>query len=317
MQGSAPTVAPELKKVHQLTGHRAAVFGLTPGGHPEEFFSAAGDGWIVRWDIRHPENGQLVARIDTQAFTLLYLPEVQQMVVGNMNGGVHWVDLQEPDRTRNVAHHHKGTFSLLRIGDHVFSAGGDGMITRWSIEDRRALESFQVTNQSLRTLAFSPHRNEIAIGASDNSIFLLDAGTMTLNAHLKGAHENSVFSLCYGPAGQFLYSGGRDAKLRKWELGATPTEVQAIPAHWYTINQLVLHPTGRWMASASRDKTIRLWDLESFSPLATLDTLQAGCHVNSVNNLLWLPYQETLVSCSDDRSLILWQPANRGTGAGS
>ena len=76
-------------------------------------------------------------------------------------------------------------------------------------------------------------------------------------------------------------------------------------AHWYTINAIALHPKGHLIATGSRDKTVKIWDAQTFKLLKVLDTLRDGCHVNSVNALLWLD-NGILVSGSDDRTLILW-----------
>lgn len=281
---------------------------MGPDRDDSSFLSAGGDGWIVRWDLDNPETGKLIARVDTQVFSLLYLPNKRWVVAGDMNGGVHWVDLDEPEHSRHIAHHKKGTFGICRIGDHVYTLGGQGMLTRWSIPEVCSLESIQLTHASLRSIAYSPERNELAIGASDNSIYLLDADAMTIRHRQEQAHDNSVFSVQYHPDGQYLISGGRDAHLRIWTLADGSLEVvKALPAHYFTINSIAFHPNGRWFATGSRDKSIKLWDAESFELGQVLETSRDGCHVNSVNHLFWSSYGNQLISASDDRSIILWQ----------
>lgn len=297
-----------VRKRAQLTGHNASIFALGPDATSQSFLSGAGDGWVVRWDLDDPETGRLIAKVDTQIFSLLYLPESERVVVGNMNGGVHWVDLHDPEKTRNIAHHQKGVFDLVRVGDHLYSAGGQGMLTRWSIPETRSLESLRLTNQSLRSLDYSPVRHEIAVGASDNTIYLLDADTLAIQHQRPQAHDNSVFTVRYHPDGQHLLSGGRDAHLRIWSLdddGLQP--VAAHPAHWFTINGIAIDPQGRWFATGSRDKTIKIWDARTFELRKVLETARDGCHVNSVNGLYWSPYRDELISCSDDRSMIIWE----------
>ncbi len=296
-----------IHKIAQLTGHEASIFALSPGPDARYFYSGAGDGWIVRWNLDEPELGKLVARVETQIFSLCYLPEQHRIVAGNMNGGVHWVDLDDPDRTRNIAHHRKGAFAVLRIGDYVYTAGGQGLLTRWSIAESRSLESLQLTNQSLRSLAYSEQRREIAAGASDNNIYLLDADSLAIRHTIAPAHQNSVFAVHYHPNGRHLLSGGRDAHLRIWDLNNGATPVSAQPAHWFTLNQIAFEPNGRRFATASRDKSIKLWDARSFALLKVLDTARDGGHLNSVNCLYWSNYKNYLISGGDDRSMIIWQ----------
>lgn len=296
------------RKAAQMAGHNAAVFALSAADEPRSILSGAGDGWVARWNLDEPDMGRLLAKVDIQIFALEYLPGLQTVVAGNMNGGVHWLRLDAPEKARNIAHHKKGVFAILQAGDFVFTAGGEGAITRWDPAAGRSLESFQLSNQSLRCLAYCPRRREIAAGASDNAIYLLEADSLGLRQRIADAHGNSVFSLQYSPDGDHLISGGRDAQLKAWALGEKGAALlSAQPAHWYTINSIVFHPEGRWFATASRDRTIKFWDAKSFKLLKVLDTIRDGGHINSVNRLLWNPGSRRLISASDDRSLIAWE----------
>lgn len=295
----------QVQKIAQLTGHNASVFTLSQDIDPQYFLSAAGDGWVVRWDLENPDLGKLIAQVDTQIFSLLNLPDQNQLVVGNMNGGVHWIDLASPNATKNIAHHQKGVFGIIKVNKDVITIGGEGKLTRWSATEARSLESLYLSNQSLRSAAFSALRNEIAIGASDNNIYLLNADSLTINKIITNAHDNSVFTVKYSPDGRYLLSGGRDAQLKIWSAEHDFHLVTSQPAHWFTINDIVFSTDKQYFATASRDKTIKIWDTQNFTLVKVLDTIRNGCHINSVNRLLWQGHY--LMSCSDDRSIIVWQ----------
>jgi WD40 repeat protein len=294
----------QLRKIHSCTGHRAALYALTEGRSPRHFLSAGGDGWIVEWDLDAPELGQLVAQVETQVFALLQLPEWQLTVAGNMQGGLHWIDRQAPDRGLNVQHHRKGVYELLALGEWLFSAGGDGLLTRWSLEQRRTVESFHLSNQALRCMALAPQRRCLAVGASDGNIYLLHADTLALQQTIPAAHAPSVFCLCWSPDERLLLSGGRDAMLRVWDAEEDMALQGEQAAHWFTLNHIVYAPDGRSFATASRDKTLKIWDAQRFTLLKVAETIRDQGHLNSVNRLRWTP--EALLSASDDRSVIVW-----------
>ncbi|MBK7939593.1 MAG: hypothetical protein IPJ82_22020 [Lewinellaceae bacterium] len=92
--------------------------------------------------------------------------------------------------------------------------------------------------------------------------------------------------------------------MRVWDLENNFRLVSEQPAHLFTLNHIVFSPDGQFFATASRDKTIKIWDAATFQLLKVVDTIRNGGHINSVNRLLWLP--GCLVSCSDDRTVMLW-----------
>jgi WD40 repeat protein len=295
-----------IQKIAQLTGHNGSVYALAKGSAPHLFLSGAGDSWVVEWNLKEPEMGSLLARVETQIFSLSYLTDYQKIVAGNMNGGLHWITRSE-EGSRDIAHHQKGVFGLQQIGEYLYSIGGGGQLTKWSIERERTLESVQLSHQALRCLDYNATRNEIAIGSSDQSIYFLDATTLSLKFQLPNAHDNSVFCVRYHPFSNKILSGGRDAQLKVWDLDNTPTLQSQQNAHWYTINDLIFSPSGTRFATSSRDKTVKIWDSSTFELLKVIESIRDGGHLNSVNALLWSDYEETLVSGSDDRSLGVWR----------
>ncbi len=297
----------KLERQARLTGHEASVFALCGSSNPGSVLSGSGEGWIVEWDLLRPEMGRLRARVDRQVFSLVCLPGSSRVVAGNMDGGLHWVNLEDPSLTRNIAHHQKGTFALLVVGDYLFSGGGDGIVTRWSIAETRSEESLQLSYQSIRALDYCPIRKEIAAGAGDGNIYLLDPSDLTVRHTIYGAHQKTVFSLRYAPGGVYLLSGGRDAHLRAWNSSGDWGKLTEQPAHWFTINDIAFHPAEPVFATASRDKTVKIWDAESFQLLQVLDSIRYQGHINSVNCLYWDTKTGLLVSGSDDRSLMLWR----------
>ncbi len=302
----------DIKKIAHLTGHKGGVFSLADGSQDHLFLSGAGDGWIVEWDLTNPENGRLVAQAeDTQtsgrASVFSLLEKNEMILAGNMNGGMHWIFPKETSRNKDILPHKKGVFDIQIFNDQLFTIGGKGILTKWSIEEQQAIESIQLSQKSLRKMAFSKKRNELAVGSSDGNIYLLDVENFSIKNTIDAAHDNSVFALSYSPDGKYLWSGGRDALLRIWDLEKNYEQIFSEPAHWFTINAIVFSPDGKFAATASRDKTIKIWDANNFKLLKVIDTVRNGGHINSVNTLLWPKYNNWLISGSDDRSIIIWE----------
>lgn len=288
------------------TGHRAAIYALAKSHTPNHFLSAGGDGWIVEWNLDNPELGKLLVNVESQLFSLTTSPQEwpeQLIIAGNMTGGIHWINPANPSLSKNIQHHQKGVYCLLWIQDELFSAGGDGILTRWNPSRKSAQESYQLSNKALRSIAYSAEQDLLAVGSSDGNIYLVQRSDLKLIKTI-AAHANSVFTVSWLNQEQLLASGGRDAMLNIQDKDEQPLFKQ--PAHWYTINHIIQPANTNWMATASRDKTIKIWSSSNFELLKVLDTIRDGGHSNSVNQLLWM--NDHLVSCSDDRTIILWRP---------
>ncbi|WP_116126084.1 WD40 repeat domain-containing protein [Lewinella sp. IMCC34183] len=291
-----------LTRKSQRSGHRASIYDLAAA--PDGFFSAAADGYLVHWHRDDVDFGRVVASVDGGKFlSLTTIPA--GLVAGALDGGVHWLYPDAPDRNRHVAHHGRGTFSLLTVGDSVFSAGGDGVLTRWDIPTARTRESLPLSAHSLRRVAQDPTFDRLAVGDSAGYVHLLNRSGLSL-LDTAPAHPPSAFAVAFGPDGQQLYTGGRDAGIKRWNVADGKLQLeQEVTAHLMTVNDLAVHPSGKYLASASRDKTVKLWRADTLELLKVIEVVRDKGHVNSVNTLLWLD-DTTLITAGDDRRILEW-----------
>lgn len=295
---------------HSFLGHQGAIYALYPIENSTHFLSGGSDGWVVKWDIDHPETGINLATIPAQIFSICYLETINFCIAGDMNGIVYWIDLNSPKLTPNsFAHHKKGVFSILHIDNEIFTAGGDGFFTKWSINSQRPLESIQISYKAIRTVIYDNLVDEFALGCSDGAIYFVDRNTFNLKEVWKSCHLPSVFTLAFHPDKEKLISGGRDALLKIWNRKDGHL-LKVLPAHRFTINHMILNAEGNLLFTASRDKSIRVWDTHNFNLLASLNGIKNQGHQNSVNRLLWFEKQQSLLSGSDDRQLLSWKNFN-------
>ncbi len=296
----------QIKKLNQFTGHTGAVYSLKKGKNPHTFLSTGGDGRVIEWSVLQPDQGKLIAKSEQTIFSMEYLAKNNQLLVGNMEGGLHWINLSHPSKNKNIAHHQKGIFDIQYYNQQIYTIGGDGKLTIWDEQQQRTLETIKISHHNLRKMAINPTTKELAIGSSDHSIAILDLETLDIKQQIHGAHKNSVFTLCYSPDGRFLWSGGRDAKINIRDAKNTYPLIAEIDAHLFTVNTLAFQESGGLLASGSRDKTIKIWDPETFELLKVIDILKYKAHVNSVNALLWISNTE-LLTAGDDRKIFHWE----------
>ena len=298
---------------HRFEGHVDVVYRVEAAPDPNQFFSAGSDGFIARWDARTGENLGALMRGSRPVYALLTVQEEGLLAIGQNDGGMHLVNLDANQLERSVQVHTEAVFDFAWLPQRLLvAAAGDGSLTLWQPGEWRCLHQQTLSTQRLRCLALSPDKRWLAVGGSDWQIRLLEVASMRQVAAWQG-HDNSVFTLAWHPTQPWLLSGGRDARLKAWQLDALPAPSEKppclfnIPAHTLALNHLCFSPDGHWLATASMDKTLKIWNAQTLKLLKVVDRRRHTAHTSSVNRALWLPESNGLITCSDDRQVLGWQ----------
>ena len=307
MSHPRPTVAVEL--ADEYTGHRGSIFALVADQAERYAYTAGDDGVVARWDLQGPADlGSGVMQAGTAIYALALMPVHGYLAAGGSDGTVYFVDLAKQE----VVHTHRKTTGAI-YGLH-YEPGRDLL---WLLHAQGALSVIRVADFSergyarigqnhLRSIEDCGDGVHFLIGSSDQHIYYFDRRRGKV-AHQWQAHDNSVFALRLHQAGHYLLSGGRDAHLNVWDQRRHFHLIKRIPAHNFTINHIAMHPGGDYFVTASRDKTLKLWDAYQWELLKVIDHARDEGHVHSVNRLLWLSHDNSLLSCSDDRRLLRWR----------
>jgi len=293
------------KRSELLSGHSAAVYGISAGSKPETILSASGDRFVVEWDIQMAQQNALAVKFEQPVFSSIYIEGENLLAAGTATGAIHIIDLNEKKEIHHLAVHSKGVydFHYRKEDKQLIALGGDGLLTIWFVPSFKLLRKIPLSSEKLRQIAVSKEHGLIAIACGDGTLRLLEPNFFSeirsINAHKQGAT-----SVAWHPFKPVLLSGGRDAMIQCWNINEQYQNVLSIPAHNYAIYSIAFDDSEEYMATCSRDKTIKIWDAHSLDNLQRIDVKQGG-HTHSVNKVLWL--DKTLASCGDDRKIILWR----------
>ncbi|TDB65337.1 WD40 repeat domain-containing protein [Arundinibacter roseus] len=295
-----------VRKIDTFSGHRDCVYALISDQRSPIFYSAGGDGQVVRWNVTKPDLGELVARVGASIYALALDPQTGLLWIGHNYEGIQVVD---PVQKKIVASIKLGALAIFDIkiqGQKAYIAQGDGILTVVDAPTFSIQKHLKISQKSVRTLAILKTTNELAAGFSDWCVCIFDLTTMSLKKRFQ-AHDNSVFSAQYSPDGTFLVTAGRDAHLKVWCVEQNYQSIQDIPAHMFSINHITYSGNGALLATASMDKSIKIWDANSFKLLKVVDRARHAGHATSINKLLWMTTENLLVSASDDRMVSVWE----------
>lgn len=294
-----------VEKIDTFGGHRDPVYTLENSTVPGHFFSAGGDGQVVRWRLERPDLGELVANVPASVYALAMHPASGLLWVGQNFDGIHLVDSEKKQEVSSLKVTSAAIFDIKFYKNDAFLALADGVVIVVDAGKLVARKHLKATDQSARCIAINPVEREFAVGYSDHIVRIFDLQSYALKQVISG-HSNSVFTVAYSPDFRYLLTAGRDAHLTIWDVEKNYTRHQDIVAHMFAINHLAFSPDGSLLATASMDKSIKIWDAETFRLLKVVDRARHAGHGTSVNKLLWTAPRQ-LLSASDDRTISVWK----------
>lgn len=202
-------------------------------------------------------------------------------------------------------------------GSRFVSCGEDRTIRIWSVEERAfssspAIICTQVIEEqhtrTIRCVEWSPCSRYIASASFDGTVLVFQSigGSFQRIAALEG-HENEVKCVAWSGDGSLLATCGRDKKVWVWEqVDRTDFEVAAVlDGHSQDVKFITFHPHRSVLYSCSYDDSIKVW-AEDGGDWYCAKTLVG--HSSTVWGLSLIRDDgQQLVSCGDDRALILWE----------
>lgn len=296
----------KVEKIDTFTGHRDCVYALEKSADTHHFFSAAGDGFVVKWNLEKPDVGEMIAKVGHSVYAMAYLPTENHLWILENFEGIHVIDIATKQEIRSLKLVSTNYFDIQIYQNLAFIAGGDGVISIIDTENLSFVKHIKASEMSVRCLSINPVEREFAAGFSDNTIKIFDLQTFELKKIVE-AHQNSVFALKYSPDFRYLLSGSRDARLKIWDVEQNYSLEKEIVAHTFAINNISYSPDHKYFATCSMDKSVKIWDAESFKLLKVIDRARHAGHGTSVNKLLWTEFNNQIVSASDDRTISVWK----------
>lgn len=174
--------------------------------------------------------------------------------------------------------HDGGTTAVAFLpGNHLLTAGYDGLIRSWDLGSSRQLKRYTGAHGTLWTLDVSPDGRRAAAAGEDGIIRIWPLTSEAAPLALKG-HQRNVWGVRFGLDGKQLASGSFDQTARIWD-ARTGKSLRTLKGHEQAIVGLDLSNDGKMLVTGGDDSTIRLWRTADGSQRKRVE---AGNHVYTV-----------------------------------
>ena len=215
------------------------------------------------------------------------------------------MDINERKELKYYTQHRSAIFGLHYNPStgHLFVGDADGNLSVWD-DNFNQIIYLPLGCGKIRSIRTDQTGERLLLGCQDGYVRLLDTNNFNELVSIN-AHKGGCSSVLFEPFDvNQIITGGKDARIKRWDL-SNGQLLQNIPAHNYSVYDLVLLKNKKVLASASRDGSIKLWDIKGLNFIERLDK-RVGGHKHSVNALSVID-ENTFVSCSDDKCLIIWE----------
>lgn len=291
-------------KIAEFSGHTSAVYKMVKVSETE-FFSGSGDGKVVKWSIEEVGSGFLIAQLPLPIFTLNV--QNNRLIAGGQCSDLYQIDLLT-GRNKTIKLDKVNNIYIIQIDDsgNLLVGTDEGILYLIDLESFEIIISIKISQKPIRTIEMLS-ADFYAIGDSSGFVKIVNTKTMEVVNQLK-VNDFGISNILY--VQNRLILGTKDGKLFSFNLSndyqfklecrqeAHSSSIYRILSFGMTTNMLI---------TASRDKTIRFWNLDNLQPITSIKGVMDSGHSFSVNDMIYYPHQNILVSAGDDKKIILWQ----------
>lgn len=289
-----------------LEGHKAPIYAICEGAEPHLLYSAGADQQVVLWNLKTLKAEKVVSKAPTTVISLLFIKPLNYLLIGQVEGGVHVIDLTAGKEIKYLKLHEHYIFDMLYLAakNEVVCSSGDGSISVWSADKFELLYHKKISVKKNRRMAYSSNRNEVAVSSGDGKVFLFNTLDWSTNQIIDG-FQSSIDVVKYNSKKNTLLIGEKDALLHEYSF-TTNKLGEGIAAHYWAIYDLAFSPSTSYFATASRDKTVKIWDSEKLEVLKRFEGPKDAGHTHSVNAIMWSAFRDLIISAGDDKSIKVW-----------
>ena len=263
--------------------------------------SAGRDGVVNLWAAGAGTRHASVESGTVRVYRLAFSPDGTRLAAACHDAAVRIWTIPGTELIHVLRHERHPVFGVDWLGsDRLLAATGDGVLSVWSCDDGRLLETVDTGQGAVMSVACRTGAAMVATGGEDGTVKVWAVEPLRVEATLSG-HGGEVSDLAWSPDGTELASTSGDRETRLWDMASGRTRV-ILRGHTGLVKAVDFSPDGTRLATSAWEGEIRLWDTASGECV-----LRLRGHAGVVKDLQFTADGRRIVSVGDDGTLRVWE----------
>ena len=297
------------KQKKLLSGLGQSVDNLSFNSDGSTLASSGYDYTINLWDFRTGKKKKILKGHSGSVSSLSFSPDGTTLASGSADGTIRFWNTRTEQVDKIIKGFTRPVDSLAFSTDGTLLASGswDGDLRLWDVRTGEQKKTLIGHRSIVFMVTFSKDgRNLVSCEQNSKTIYLWNVHTGELKNTLKG-HTHNISCVLFSPDGKTIASGDRGDTIRLWDV-QTGEHVKTIYCN--SVSSLSFSPDGNtiacasWSPNSNSKHSIHFFNVKTGMKKATF----AG-HTDHIYSVLFSPDGKTLVSTSQDGTMIWWDVA--------
>jgi WD40 repeat protein len=246
-----------------LQGHTKGVWRVAIDPRGEVLASAGVDRTVRLWNVTDGSpRGAPLSGPTADVYGLAFSPDGETLAASDNYGRMYFWHWRSGDATGQFVTGHRTGTTTIDFAPHgdVLAIAADTEALLIDAHTHKITNKFAVPGALVKTLAFSPSGDRLAVATSDNLIRLFDVdGSRQWGAPLAG-HRSAVSRMSFSRDGRWLVSGD-DEMVILWDLQTQRPIGTPLHGHTSTVSGIAFDPVSGHLITGDWDGRVLQWDL--------------------------------------------------------